>query len=135
MRRAAGFTLYEVMVVTAVLGLVISTAAGLAYGLQRSDRFTAAYVSDVNGLRRAVRLVESDLRRARALDELDYALEGSDLKRRGRIVARNIARFEVEREGRLVTVTIALGARADVPPSRRPAVTTRVYLRNAEAGR
>lgn len=134
MRRQAGFTLLELMIYIAVFAVFSTAIAGVAHSIHKSDRFSAAYVRDVGGLRRALRLVENDLRHAKSPDELDYELEDGVLSRDGKAIARNIALFDLEADGRLVTVTIALGQRADVPPARRPAITTRVRLRR-RAGR
>jgi hypothetical protein len=122
------------MVVVGVLAAVMATLAGLAHALHRADRTSAAYVQDLEGLRRAVVSVEGDLRAARSVDELRYRLVGDALKRDGRIVARRIARFELTQEGALATARIGLLPRTEAA-TRAAVVTTRVRMRGAEGAR
>lgn len=135
-----GFSLLELMIVTAVIALVAASLGGVASALHRTDRVTAAYVEDLAQLRRAVRAVERDLRASREVvyhrvDRAYYRLEDGRLLRDRQVVARNIGLFEMTREGNLVTVRLGLEPRAHVPAARRPVLTTRVRLRNPEERR
>lgn len=134
MRRAAGFTLQEIMIVTTLLGLVAATVAGLASGLHRADRVTAAYVEDLAGLRRAVAAVERDLRAARSHRELRYELADGVLWRDGEVVARRIGRFEVTEAGGVATARIGLLPRAEVA-TREAVIATSVRLGRGEGPR
>jgi type II secretory pathway component PulJ len=134
MRREAGFSLQELMIVTGVLVSVMAAVGGLAHALHRADRVSAAYAEDLAGLRRAVTSVEHDLREARSVAELAYELDGDLLRRDGRVVARRIALFEVLAEGRVATARIGLRPRAEAA-TRAAVVTTCVRLRGAEGDR
>lgn len=130
-----GFTLMELMMVTAILAVVAASMGGIASVLHRTDRQTAAYVEDLGELRRAVRTVERDLYAAREIgyyrvDGVVYRRAGTDLLRDGKVVARNIALFEFDQEDGIVTVRVGLAQRAHVPGRPRPVVTTRVRPRN-----
>lgn len=128
-RREAGFTFVEVMLYVVLFGAISTTVAGITHAIHRTDRATAAYVDDLDGLRRAIRLVENDLRHAKSVHALKWELKDGVLRRDGEEIARNIAAFDLDLDERFVTVTIAPGSRADVTPTRRPLVTTRVRLR------
>lgn len=130
MRREAGFCLYELMIVTAVLVTVTGALAGITHAVHRADRVSAAYVEDLTELRRAVVAIERDLRAARSIDDLRYALDGGALKRDGQIVARRIGMFELTQEGAVATARIGLLPRAEVA-TRSATVSTSVRLRGA----
>jgi prepilin-type N-terminal cleavage/methylation domain-containing protein len=135
-----GFSLLELMIVTAVIALVAASLGGVASVLHRTDRVTAAYVEDLAQLRRAVRAVERDVRASREVvyhrvDDVFYRLDNGRLLRDDQVVARHIGLFEMKREDDLVTVRVGLLPRAHVPAMRRPVVTTRVRLRNPEGRR
>jgi prepilin-type N-terminal cleavage/methylation domain-containing protein len=135
-----GFSLLELMVVTAVIALIATSLGGVASALHRTDRVTAAYVEDLGQLRRGLRALERDLRASREVlhhrvNDALYRLDGGRLLRDDQVVARNIGLFEMTREGDLVTVRLGLLPRAHVPAMRRPVVTTCVRLRNPEAPR
>jgi len=127
MRRDAGFSLYELMIVVAVLGVMTGAIAGLTHAVHRADRVSAAYVEDLAGLRRAVTSVERDLRAARSVKDLDYVLDLDMLKRGETILARRIGTFELVQDGDVVTATIGLLPRADAP-TREAVVVTSVRL-------
>lgn len=134
MRRAAGFTLQEVMIVTTLLGLVAGTVAALTGGLHRADRVTAAYVEDLAGLRRAVVAVERDLRGARSIADLRYELADDVLWRDRVVLARRIARFEVTEENGVATARVGLLPRAEAA-TREAVIMTSVRLRAEEGAR
>ena len=109
MRRQAGFTLMEVMVVVALVAGAASTIVGFVETLRRDDRAAARYVREISEFRAAVRSLERDLRAgARAA----WRLEGDRLVRDGRLMAKNVTRFELARKGRLTTVELRLGRRS-----------------------
>jgi prepilin-type N-terminal cleavage/methylation domain-containing protein len=127
-RREAGFSLYELMIVTAVLGGVAAALAGITHAVHRADRASAAYVEDLTELRRAVAAVERDLRAAGSVADLRYALDAGMLRRDGQVVARRIGTFEVTQEGAVATARIGLLPRAEVA-TRSAVVSTSVRLR------
>lgn len=122
-----GFSLYELMIVVAVLVTLTATLAGIAHAVHRADRVSAAYVEDLAGLRRAVASVERDLRAARSLEDLRYVLDLDMLKRGETLVARRIGTFELLQEGEVVTARIGLLPRAEAP-TRGAVVVTSVRL-------
>jgi prepilin-type N-terminal cleavage/methylation domain-containing protein len=127
LRREAGFSLYELMIVVAVLGTVVGTIAGITHAVHRADRVSAAYVEDLAGLRRAVVSVERDLRAARSLADLQYVLDLDVLKRGEAVVARRIGTFEIVQDGEVVTARIGLLPRAEAA-TREAVVETSVRL-------
>jgi type II secretion system protein J len=134
MRRQRGFTLIELLVVLAALGGVVAAASGVVLSIRSTERFSREYAGDLAGLRRAVRIVEADLRAAADPEEIDVRLEGDRLVRDGRVLARNVAAFEVSRDGPLAHVRLALGSRCEAPRKRGELAFT-VRLRNAEGER
>jgi len=129
MRRQAGFTLMELMIVIAMVGFVASIGGAMAGALHHTDQQTAAYVDDVGDLRRAVRAVERDLRAAASLEALDYRLEDDRLLRNGHELARRIGRFEMTEVDGLATVRIGLAPRREVASRKAPVVVLKVRLR------
>jgi type II secretory pathway component PulJ len=129
-RRDAGFSLYELMIVTAVLVTVSGTLAGITHAVHRADRVSAAYAEDLAELRRAVVAVERDLRAAKTVADLRYTLGDGVLRRDGKVIARRIGTFEVTQEGAVVTARIGLLPRAEVA-TRDAVVSTTVRLRGA----
>jgi hypothetical protein len=127
MRRQAGFSLYELMIVTALLVTVTGTIAGITHAVHRADRVSAAYVEDLAGLRRAVATVERDLRVARSLSDLHYVLDLDMLKRGDDVVARRIGTFELKEEDGIATARIGLLPRAEAP-TRAATIVTSVRL-------
>ncbi len=145
MRRERGFTLLELCGSLALIGAVSLVAGGLAHHSQRTGELGAAYASDVAETRRALGLVEHDLRSAREVrtDQgavvvstneagVTWRLDGTSLLRGDEVVARNVAAFTAERrDGGLVEVRLELGRRS--PDARRTArVSTVVRLRAAQ---
>lgn len=127
-RDEAGFSLYELMIVTAVLGGLAAALAGITHAVHRADRASAAYVEDLTELRRAVTAVERDLRAAASVADLRYVLDTGLLRRDGQVVARRIGTFEVTQEGPVATARIGLLPRAEAA-TRSAIVTTSVRLR------
>lgn len=125
-----GFTLMEVLIATAAFGATIFVATGLVTTIRSTESFSRAYGGDLRGLRRAVRAIETDLRTAADPGEIDVRLEGDRLVRGGRVLARNVAAFEVTRDGPLARVRIALGSRCE-GPRKRGEILFAVRLRNA----
>ena len=135
-----GFTLIEMMIVTAVLAVVATSMGGIASVLHRTDRQTAAYVEDLGELRRALRTVERDLYAAKEIgyyriDGIVYRRAGTDLLRDGEVIARNIALFDLDLTDGVVTVRVGLAQRSHVPGRREPVVTSRVRPRNLKEER
>jgi len=140
MRREAGFSLAELMIVTVLLVIVTGTLAAVARTIHLTDRQSAAYVDDLDGLRRAMRALERDLRAARHaneifVDDTSWTHVNGNLWRNQALVARRVETFEIRVERGVATVRLALAPRADVPAARRPVLETRVRLRGAEAAR
>jgi len=127
MRRQAGYSLAELMIVTAVLVGVTGTLAAVGHSLHRADRVSAAYVDDISDLRRAVRTIERDARAGR-LGSVTYTRDGARLLRNDRLLADNIGTFEIDDAGDVVVVRIGLKPRA-ATGARRPVIETRVRVR------
>ncbi len=130
MSRERGFTLIELMISTVVLGSVVLVATGLAGSIRTTERFSTEYTGDLAGLRRAVRVIEADLRAARVISDHGVRLDGDRLVRGDRVLARHVAVFEVTREGSLARVRIALASRSS-SPRKRGELTFSVRMRNA----
>jgi len=120
-----GFTLMELMMVTAIVGAVTGISSGVIVTLHGSERHTRAYIDDVNGLRRAVRAVEADLRAGRS-DTCQ--LDDGVLRRGDEVLARRVELFEVVRDGDLWVARIGLAKRNETGV-RQPVVTVRVRPR------
>jgi prepilin-type N-terminal cleavage/methylation domain-containing protein len=134
-RRAAGFTLIEVLIVVTLMVAVTGTFGAVAGTIHARDRTTAAYAEDLAGLRRAVRTLRSDLRAARSTADLDWHLEGGVLRRGSRVIARHIAAFGVRARGSLAQVRIALAPRSDAPTRREAILDFAVHMPTAETER
>lgn len=122
-----GYTLVELLIASAMIGVVVSVAGGVGASLHGADKHTDAYVADLDGLRRAVRTIERDIHAGRGL--ADYRLEDGVLLRGGRVLARNIATFERERDGELVTVRLGPGLRREVAAPVRPVLVVKARAR------
>ena len=133
MRRAAGFTLLELMIVVVLTVTVSGAVLFVVKSLQDGERLSAAYTQDLNGLRRAVRAVENDLRHAKQVSDLDWHLEEGRLRRGKQVVAHNIATFDLKPEGDRVQVRIALGPRTSPAHRNAAAVDFTVRMRNGGA--
>ena len=120
-----GFTLMELMMVTVMVSAVSAISSGVIVTLHSSEKRTRAYVDDVNGLRRAVRAVEADLRAG--LTDTCRVADGV-LRRGDVILARRVETFEVRRDGDLLIARIGLATRAETG-ARRPVVTLKVRPR------
>ncbi len=130
MRHERGFTLIELMIATVVIGAMVMVATGLVLSIGDTERFSKDYTGDLAGLRRAVRIIESDLRVAAAIEDLDVRLEGDRLVRGDRVLARNIVDYSVTRQGDLARVRIRLGSRTS-SERRRGDLSFTVRMRNA----
>ena len=116
----------ELAIVLVLVSAVTGISSGVVVTLRRSERLTRAYTDDINGLRRAVRAVEADLR----ADRGDTCrLEDGNLLRGDIVLARRIERFEVERDGELWVARIGMMPRSETGAARRPLITLRVRPR------
>ena len=106
--KCRGYTLAELMIVCAITVILMSVLGGMADSMYRTNRHSKKYTKELLDLRRTVRQLETDLRSGA---DVPYTLEGRTLHRDGKIVARNIGTFEIERDGRLTTVRIGPGHR------------------------
>jgi prepilin-type N-terminal cleavage/methylation domain-containing protein len=134
-RCARGFTLIELVVVTATMAAVGGTFLTVASTIHRDERHAAACAGDVQDLTRAVAVLEAAVREARGPEDVPARLAGTDLYLGARRLARNVASFEVSWGPRLATVRVALGPRSDAPGRRRAALESVVLRRPREAGR
>jgi hypothetical protein len=128
MNRRSGLTLAELMVTVAVIGTFFLVVSGLVLAIRDTEEVTRTYGRELSELRRAVRVIESDLRTATDVDDLDVRLDGGCLVRGDRVLARNVSVFEVTRDGPLARVRIGLGAGS---PGRRGDLAFSVRLRYA----
>jgi Tfp pilus assembly protein PilW len=130
MRSQRGLTLVELMLSTVAIGAAVLVATGLVASIRSTEKFSRDYSGDLAGLRRAVRVIESDLRVAADISDLDVRHDGDRLVRDGRTLARNVGEFRVTRLKDLALVRIRLGSRSSAP-GRRGAVAFSVRMRNA----
>lgn len=136
MRRARGFTILELMIVVSMLTVVGATFLGAATTIHREERHSAAYAQDLAGLRRAVQLVEHDLRDAGTTQDVDYRLEDGVLRRGDTPIARNIALFDVSAASDgLARVRIGLAPRSDAPNRREATLDLVVRMRGKGGAR
>lgn len=141
-----GHTLLELMIATTVLGSFFALLTPIGAQLHRSDRLAADYAEDLTGCRRALQVLEGDLRQASAVEtrgevlrihlpdqRIDYHLEAGTLTRtaggRTGVVARRIGTLRATQTGRLVALSVAIQPRA-AEPGHEAKVHTTVYLRN-----
>ena len=132
MRR--GFTLLELMVAVSMLTIVGATFLGVARTVHREDRHSAAYAQDLAGLRRAVQLVERDLREAQSLEDLDMRLDDGVLYRGEKAIAHRIGTFDVDvkrEQSQLAHVRIGLAPRSDAPNRRDATLDLFVRMRGS----
>ena len=109
-----------------LVGGVAAIAAGFTTTMHESEKRTRAYVEEIGGLRRAVRVLEADLRAGSAAG---WRLDEEGMLRRGDVVvARGVGLFEVRREGALFVARVGLRARRETG-ARHPVVTLRVRPR------
>ena len=144
--KERGFTLIELSVVVAVLGIICAATTGIVARIYRSGEVAQRYVDDVVQCRRACARLESDLRLGGRVTNtngvvrihqpavtVDYSLKDGVLSRgvggTRRVIARNIAALHVQQSGDLARVRIALQRRGPrhVPEA---AIHKTVHLRN-----
>lgn len=144
--NARGHTLIELMIASILIGSFFALLSPLAAQLHRSDRVAAAYVEDLTRCRRALRVLEADIRQARGVENradllrvyhpdgvIEYGLDRGTLTRsvqgRSAVVSRRIGALEAFGNGRLVRLKVAVQARA-ATPGREAVVETTIYMRN-----
>lgn len=135
MKRVAGFTLIELLVAMVATAGAIGASAAVVSTIVREERVSAGYARDLDGLRRAVTALETDLRAARSLDDLGWRLDGDRLLRGDETVARRIAEFAVTADGDLARVAIAPVPRGGGAPRPSGRILLTVRMRNAGSGR
>jgi prepilin-type N-terminal cleavage/methylation domain-containing protein len=146
MRRQRGLTLIELMISLVLIGAISVVIGGLALDAQHTGTLAAAYAQDVTETRRALDAVERDLRAATDVAvtpfglvattdgaHVAWTLDRGSLRRGDVVVARNIAAFDVRRDGACYVVSIALGHRA--PNATRTARVEAVVRPRAEIAR
>ncbi len=149
-RRAAGFTLVEVLLGTFLMVMLAVISLTLMTGQRRQTQLSAAYVRDVSETRRALAVIERDLRVASASRTTDgfvrlsvagaevvYWTDGRVLWRKtgGRTerLHSNLESVEFVADGPLTHVTLTLGQRAR-RDGRRARVETTVLRRTRGQG-
>jgi len=128
MRRRHGFTLLELMVYLALLGVLTAAATPLLVASAADRRLGESLADDALALRRAADALERDLRCGRALwigveqarlhdddGEVRWDLDRGVLRRRGPAgeseVLRRVAGFEIARDGACVRYAMTLEPR------------------------
>ena len=134
-RSARGFTLAEMMVVVSCAGVFGATLAGIGARVHADERASAGRQADLEGLRRAARMLDDDLRSGRSPDASSWRLEGDVLYRGSRPVLRSVAAFEAKRDGDVWRPRIALRPRVVEGPRREAVLEWSVRPRAAEPGR
>ena len=144
-RDNGGFTLVEIIVVAAILGLIGLTLMALSTAAPRVGMQTGALLGSITDAQRAIDRVREDLKRASAAtldctppapDQLAfsqdstaiaYRLDGTDLRRNGTVVAAGITQFVPAcfADGR-VTLEIAVRVRGNFTRT----LTSQVWVRN-----
>lgn len=156
MRRPRGFTLIELMVYLAVVGIVTAAATPILVAAVADRRLGESLADDALALRRAADAIERDLRCAtqvrtgdgrltlrREDADVSWSVEGGVLRRRGpdgeREFARRAASFDVGEDvarggARGVSYSLTLRPRSE-GASRRARISGVVVPRAAEEPR
>jgi prepilin-type N-terminal cleavage/methylation domain-containing protein len=121
-----GFTLIELGVALILVAGVVGISTGMIVTLRKSEQKTRVYTDDINGLRRAVRTIEMDLRAGRG--DTCQLVEGK-LMRGETLLASHIERFEVNREGTVWVARIGMKPRSRTGQVKTPVITLRVRPR------
>jgi hypothetical protein len=134
-KRARGFTLIELVVVTATMVSVGGTFLTVASTLHREERLSAACAEDVREVTLAARALEDAVHRARRPEDVDAELVGRELRVDGRRVARNVAAFSIAWRDRRASIRLVLAPRSDAPHRREAALELVVFRRPHEGSR
>jgi len=136
MRRSArGFTLVELMAVVGAAGAFGATITTVSMTVHAEQRTAQGRQSDLDGLRRAARLLESDLRAGFDPASAGWHLEGDVLRRRGLVLVQSVAVFRATRDGDLWHLRLGVKPRAADGPRREAVLDWEVRARVAEGDR
>ena len=141
MSRSRGFTLLELMVAMGMLAFAAASIAGVIHQFRSEEKLARAYADDLDGLRKALRAIESDLLTATkvegtAIDDVVYALDGeARLLRDGEVVAESVGSFSIRQRMDFVTVRIAPAPRVRGRSTSPRELVCEVHLRRLEETR
>jgi hypothetical protein len=107
-----GATLIEVMTSLVVAGVFGGTLSAVSVRLAEEQKAAVGRQHDLDGLYRAARLLESDLRAGLDPTGAGWSLRQDELRRGQDVVARSVGAFEAKREGDLWRVRLVMRPRA-----------------------
>ena len=117
-----GFTLAELMVTLAMTGAFGATLTAVSMRVNDEQKAAVGRQADLDGLRRAARLLDDDLRAGKDPVAERWHLDRNELLREHEVVARSVAVFDLTRDGELWHVRIGLKPRAAAEGVRRECV-------------
>ena len=128
-RGERGFTLLELLITVVVLGSFVSSATIYFQAQHRSSEQSAGYAQDIRDMSRLMEHLEADLRTGKHLSHFGWEQRGSVVYRGKQRVAHRVERFDVERDGRVVTVSVTPLPRRAARASKNPILKKRIVLR------
>jgi prepilin-type N-terminal cleavage/methylation domain-containing protein len=140
-RRSRGFTLLELMVAMGMLAFAAASVAGVVHQIRSEEKIARDYTDDLEGLRSALRTIESDLLSATkiegaVIDSVPYALDDNNrLLRDGEVVAESVGSFSIRQRMDFVTVRISPAPRARGRSISPRELVCEVHLRRLEETR
>lgn len=107
-----GFSLPEMMVTLAMTGAFGATLTAVSMRVNDEQKAAVGRQADLDGLRRAARALDDDLRAGLDPEVEGWRLYRGELIRDREVMARSVAVFELLREGDLWHVRIGVKPRA-----------------------
>ena len=107
-----GFSLPELMVTLAMTGAFGATLTAVSMRVNDEQKAAVGRQADLDGLRRAARALDEDLRAGKDPEAEGWHLHRGDLIRDQELMARSVALFELLREGDLWRARIGVRPRA-----------------------
>jgi prepilin-type N-terminal cleavage/methylation domain-containing protein len=131
--RSRGFTLAELMVVVSCAGVFGGTLTAVGLHVHAQGRASAGRQADLDGLRRAARLLDDDVRSGRLGRAVRWSLDDAVLRRDDVPVLASVASFEAAREGDVWRLRVALRPRVTEGPRREAVLDWSVRARVEDA--
>jgi prepilin-type N-terminal cleavage/methylation domain-containing protein len=131
-RRSRGFTLPELMATLAAAGAFGAAITSVSLRIGEEGKLAVGRQADLDGLRKAARLLEADLRTNLSPEALGWSLDGDVLSRGTEVVARSVATFRTRLEHDVWHVWLAVKPRATEGPRREATIEWFVRVRTTE---